>query len=111
MVMDSFATAQENLEWTTSPKLFEKFPKNISDYSKDIWTEIIDEVTKTVSNFNVDQDDFKDTVLYVHQYEEHMNYLKGLSKPPTMDPRKFLPKLSTKNCLAQQLPNAPATDV
>ena len=48
--MDYFETSPEKLEWTTDPKLFEKFTKYLSEYHIDTWTGTVDVVTKNVAH-------------------------------------------------------------
>ena len=67
--MDYFVTAQEKLECTTNPKLFDNFPKQLMEYHKRVFMNIIDGDTKTVPHFNDAFNKFKYEVLGVNHYK------------------------------------------
>ena len=104
----AFGRARTNLRWTTGPRLYQKFPVHLSGYHLEVWeTTIEDDPNQTVANFNASLEDFKLELLQGYNYEDQMDYLRELCKPPKMDPSKFLLKLRAANRLAIQLPGAP----
>ena len=71
--------------------------------------EIIYRVTKTVPYFNATLDEFKQTVLEGHRYEENIYDIWDLKKPLMMDPRNILLKIGKTQHLEWQLPYDLAT--
>jgi hypothetical protein len=70
--------------------MFQKFPLHLKGHhSYHLWEQIIDGITKTVSQFNK----FKAELLESINYKEHMDYLREIKKSGSMEPRKFVLKL------------------
>ena len=103
----AFDRVRENMGWTTGAKLFQRFPMHLNGYFLDVWELLIVGVNPSVNAFNNVLVEFKRELLEGYSYEEQMDYLRELKKPPKMEPGKFLLKFRYANQLATQLPDAP----
>ena len=63
-----------------------------------------------VANFDLALATWKSEVMAGEHYEDQIEYLKHLKKPPELDPRKVLRKLQVENRQACELADAPLDD-
>ena len=108
--LSNFSRARRHLQWTTGPILFSKFPLHLDGYHLRVWELTIAGMTKTVAHFEEAMQDFSDKLLEEYNYEDQMDYLRSIKKPPKMSPGEFLMKLRDANEMVAQLPRAPEDD-
>ena len=92
----------------TGQKLYQKFRMHLEGYHLELWETINDGKNRTVDNFCAGLTEFKNELLADYTYEDQMDYLRKVKKPPKLTPSKFLNKLRMHNRLVVQLPDAPA---
>lgn len=103
--LSTFQRVRQTLNWTTGPKLFQKFPMHLSGYHLDVWESVATGRNATVIGFNQTLQDFKLELLEGYTYEDQLDYLRTVKKPGKMEPGQFLLKLRAANRMAAQLPN------
>ncbi len=85
-----FQRVRRTMNWTTGPKLYQKFPVHLSGYHLDVWELPTNDRTATVANFNDQLQEFKSELLQGYTDEDQMDYLRTLKKPGNMGPSQFL---------------------
>ena len=73
--LTKFHKARTNLQWTTGPKLFQRFPMHLHTDHREIWDTIIADFNETVIHFNDSLSEFKQELLRGYKYEAQMDYL------------------------------------
>ena len=106
----TFKHVRQTMQWTTGPKLFQKFRVHLSDTHLSTWSALNAGVHETVANFDSGIFEFKTTLLTGYKYYDQMDYLRNMKKPPTMSPGEFLLAFRASEARACQLPDAPLAD-
>ena len=73
-----FETARLNLQWTTGPKLFQKFPMHLTRQDRLLWDDLLLNRPRTVAGFDEVLLDFKDEILEGYDYHDQLDYLRTL---------------------------------
>ncbi len=104
--LNAFQRVRRTMDWTTGPKLVQKFPMHLTGYHLDIWEQVAAGQPAPVDGFNETLQTFKTELLRGYTYEDQMDYLRSLRKTGKMEPSRFLLKLRAANRMATQLPDA-----
>ncbi len=105
--LSAFQRVHRTMNWTTGPKLHQKFPVHLSDYHLDVWELLTNEQNATVANFNEQLQEFKAELLLSGTCKDQTDCLWSLKKTGKMQPSQFLLKLKAANRMATRLTDAP----
>ena len=103
----AFTKARRHLQWTTGPRLFQRFEMHLSDLHLATWEAQAQGVAATVANFNQQYAAFKTTLLSGYRYHDQMDFLRQVKKQPDQSPSQFVLMCSAAEAHAIQLPDAP----
>jgi hypothetical protein len=76
--LSAFNCAQKNFSWTSSPKLFQKFPMHLDGYQFETWELITDGLNHNIPLFSTSLEHFKIELLEGYTYENQMDYLLAI---------------------------------
>ena len=68
-----FQRVRRTMNWTTGPKLYQKFAVHLSTYHLDVWELLTEDRNATVANFNEQLQEFKAELLQGYSYEDQMD--------------------------------------
>ena len=75
-----------------------------------LWTSIVGADNQTVATFNTNLQEIKELLLLGYDYEEQMEHLRNMIKPPLLSPSEFYLRLNAAVEIAKLLPNAPVAN-
>jgi len=107
---EAFESARRVLQWTTGPKLFAVFPTHLHGTFLRYWNRQVRDAEETVDDFDEQTTAFCHTLLRGGDYDEQMDYMRTLRKPPQLTPSEFSQRFDALEDALPYLPNAPDPD-
>ena len=103
----AFNQARRHMQWTTGPKLFQRFELHLQGTHLLTWQDQTFGANQTVAIFNGHLELFKDSLLAGYDYEEQKDYLRSIRKTADQTPSQFYLKFLAAETHARLLPDAP----
>jgi hypothetical protein len=103
----SFTQVRRHMQWTTGPRLFQRFHMHLEGTHLTTWEDQINGLAETVANFDAQFIAFKGTLLQGYKYLDQMDYLRTVKKTKDQTPKDYLRLVRASETLASQLPDAP----
>jgi hypothetical protein len=103
----SFNQVRRHMNWTTGPRLYQRFHVHLEGTHLVTWEDQVNEVNQTVQTFDQEYIQFKANLLAGYKYYDQMDYLRQVKKTKDQTPKEFLRLVRASETLACQLPDAP----
>ena len=80
---------------------------HLQGHARDVWDLKKGCQANTVQNFDLTVTEFKQDLLVTYKFQDQLDYLWVLRKPPTMELSQYLTHFRAAHCMALELPDAP----